>query len=120
MKGHCLILYDGYCNLCSRTVQWIIRNDSRARFSFLPLQEAKQEYEKVEGDTVLLLKDDKEYQRSTAVLMIAVRLRFPWPLLGVFFVVPGFIRDAVYRLVAKNRRQWFGSRSTCFIPDKTD
>lgn len=120
MKGNWLVLYDGYCNLCSRTVQWIIRNDSRARFSFLPLQEAGPEDAKVDGDTVVLLKDHKVYQRSRAVLMIAVRLRFPWPLLGVFYIVPGFIRDAVYRLVAGKRRKWFGRRSTCFIPDRNN
>ncbi len=112
-----LVLYDGYCNLCSRTVQWIIRNDPGKRFTFTPLPEQPPEGANASyGDTVLLELGGKVYDRSAAVLRIAVRLRFPWPLLGLFFVIPRFIRDPFYRVVARNRKRWFGKRSTCYVP----
>jgi len=68
------------------------------------------------GDTVQLLMAGKRYERSTAALMIAIRLRFPWPLLGILFIIPLFVRDALYKMVARNRKRWFGERSTCYIP----
>ena len=117
MKERLMILYDGYCHLCCRSVKWIIRNDRQARFSFMPLQDAGLPgILEQSGDTVLLLMAGKRYERSTAALMIAVRLRFPWPLLGILLIVPPFIRDALYKLVARNRKRWFGERSTCYIP----
>lgn len=117
-------MYDGYCNLCSRTVQWVIRNDRRKRFAFEPLQEAdpailppgKTEERIVSGDTVVLFMNGRVYDRSTAVLKIVSRLRFPWPILAIFFVVPRVLRDAVYKMVARNRNRWFGRRSTCYLP----
>ena len=139
MEEKWIVMYDGYCNLCSRTVQWIIRNDRKKRFTFEPLkqqnhvlpppdlqnspiqnpytQESPTRNSPIQGDTLILSLDEKIYVRSAAVLKIAARLRFPWPLLGVFLVVPRFVRDLLYKVVARNRRRWFGERSTCYIPD---
>jgi len=117
MEERLMILYDGYCHLCSRSVQWIIRNDRRGRFTYKALQEEGLPGTLEEArDTVQLLMAGKRYERSTAALMIAARLRFPWPLLGIFFLVPRFFRDALYKLVARNRKRWFGERSTCYLP----
>ena len=117
MEERMIILYDGYCHLCSRSVQWIIWNDRRARFTFMALQDADLPGTlKQPGDTVQLLLAGKRYERSTAALMIAIRLRFPWPLLGVLFIIPLFVRDGLYKMVARNRKRWFGERSTCYIP----
>lgn len=116
MEERMIILYDGYCHLCSRSVQWIIRNDRKARFTFKPLQdEDLPGMLEQAGDTLQLIMAGKRYERSTAVLMIAVRLRFPWPLLGILYIVPPFIRDALYMLVARMRNV-FGSRNTCYMP----
>jgi predicted DCC family thiol-disulfide oxidoreductase YuxK len=98
-----VVLYDGYCQLCSRTVRWIKRNDRKRRFSFKPLPE-----EASAAETVVLLETGKRFERSTAVIIIAMGLRFPWPLLGALFIVPRFARDAVYNWVARNRKRWFG------------
>ncbi len=158
MDKRWIILYDGYCNLCSRAVQWIVRNDRKRRFTFVPLQHAGgwEELRKVypdrdlsatsasmpttssgmppkdsgvpskasvlppearfSEDTVLFWMEGKLYSRSTAALRIAMKLRFPWPLLGVFLLVPRFIRDPVYNFVARNRVRWFGRRHTCYLP----
>ena len=111
MKRSGIIRYDGYCQLCSATVRWVIRRDRKKRFSFRPLEDGASD-----SDTVLLEEDGKLYERSTAVLRIASGLPFPWPLLGVFFLIPRRIRDALYDWVARNRKKWFGTRSTCYIP----
>ncbi len=115
MKQDRIIRYDGYCNLCSATVRWVIRRDRKKRFSFRALGNGGSEY-----DTVLLELNGKTYQRSTAVLRIATGLPFPWPLLGVLFLVPRKIRDALYDWVAGKRKKWFGTRSTCYIPGDQD
>lgn len=72
--------------------------------------------EQVESsDSVQLIMNGKLYERSSAVLRIALRLKFPWPLLGIFFLVPPFIRDRIYMLIALKRRQWFGEETGCVI-----
>ena len=112
-----MVMYDGYCNLCSRTVQWILKYDRQKEFSFIPLQQT--EYEGLDysnSDTVLLLMNGKIYNRSGAVLQIAMRLKFPWPLLGIFIIIPPFVRNGVYNLISRNRKKWFGSRTTCYLP----
>ena len=119
MKGSPIIYYDGYCNLCSRVVRWVVRNDPGKRFRFRPLgpTERKEPAEAApEEETVILEADGKRYERSSAALRIAMGLRFPWPILGIFLAVPRFLRDPVYRWVARNRTRWFGRREACYLP----
>jgi predicted DCC family thiol-disulfide oxidoreductase YuxK len=107
MKEHYLVLYDGHCRLCSRSVRWISNNDVRKKFTF--------KAQTIPSDTVQLIMDGKRYERSTAVLRIAIHLRFPWPLLVFFFLVPAFFRDRIYMLIALRRKQWFGEETGCVI-----
>lgn len=107
MKGSRVVLYDGHCKLCNRTVRWVKRNDRMGAFSFRPHP----------GDSVVLQEGEKRYERSTAVLRIAMGLRIPWPLLGVFLIVPRVFRDAIYNIVARNRKQWFGVYKSCTLPE---
>jgi len=123
-----IVFYDGHCRLCSRSVRWVIRNDRSKRFTYSALPapgrsglDGKNEAAACtvnrtgEVDSVLLFLDGRWYERSSAVLQIALRLRFPWPLLGLFYIVPRFLRDALYNLVARNRKRWFGEHEACFI-----
>jgi predicted DCC family thiol-disulfide oxidoreductase YuxK len=66
--------------------------------------------------TIILLKNEKIYNRSNAALEIARDLRFPWPLLYAFKIVPRFIRDWVYEIVSINRYNWFGKKDSCRVP----
>jgi predicted DCC family thiol-disulfide oxidoreductase YuxK len=118
MESRWIVGYDGYCNLCSWAVRWIRRNEGKQQFSLVPLQQMQSDSPETSGapETVLLWINGKAYDRSTAVLRIALKLRFPWPLLGIFLLVPRFLRDPVYDLVARNRKRWFGARSTCYLP----
>ncbi|MFT4772513.1 MAG: putative DCC family thiol-disulfide oxidoreductase YuxK [Cryomorphaceae bacterium] len=123
-KGKGLILFDGYCNLCNGAVQFIIKRDPKEHFRFSSLSwppaqtllEKHREFGEV--DSILLFEDGELYQKSTAALKIAGRLSGLWPLMKVFFIVPGFLRDLVYDFIARNRYRWFGKKDTCMMPEK--
>ena len=118
-----LILFDGVCNLCNGSVQFIIKRDRRRQFIFSSLQsDAGQQIllqnnrENLDFESILLLEDGKFYDKSTAVLRIARKLSGAYPLLYGFIIIPKFIRDTVYSLVAKNRYRWFGRKDACMVP----
>ena len=123
-----IILFDGVCNLCERSVQFVIRHDPEARFMFAPLQSGYaralledpelgfEELRAEDLDSFVLVADGKAYVRSDAWLRVCRRLD-GWPgWLGVFRVVPRFIRDWVYDFIGRHRYQWFGEKSECMIP----
>jgi predicted DCC family thiol-disulfide oxidoreductase YuxK len=69
-----------------------------------------------DAGTVILYMNGKVYTRSAAALQIASRLRFPVWLLAAGWIVPPFLRNAIYDCIARNRYRWFGKRETCFVP----
>ena len=114
------ILFDSDCNLCNNTVRFIIRNDSRKVFNFIPIKSAEAaeylkhyETKNVKSGSLMLIKENQIYQKSSAVLHVLKSLDGLWPLLYVFIIVPPFIRDAVYGFIAKNRYKWFGECKDC-------
>jgi predicted DCC family thiol-disulfide oxidoreductase YuxK len=118
-----VILFDGECNLCSWSVQFIIKRDPRAHFRFAALQSpAGQRLIEACGaaargaDSVVLLEGASCYTRSDAALRIARRLSGAWPLLGALAVVPRPLRDRVYDAIARNRSRWFGRADACLVP----
>ncbi len=119
-----LVLFDGVCNLCNTTVQYIIKHDSNDRFRFATLQsDIGQHIIKLHNidtqkvDSILLYSQDKGIKiKSTAALLIAKHLGFPNNMLVVFLIVPTFIRNWVYSYIAKNRYKWYGKREECMIP----
>lgn len=122
-EGHPTILFDGVCNLCNGSVQFILRRDPGQRFRFASLQsEAGRRLVTGHGldpdelSSVILIEDGRVYRESTAALRIARHLSGAWKLLRVFVLIPRPIRDAVYRLIARNRYRWFGKQETCWLP----
>jgi predicted DCC family thiol-disulfide oxidoreductase YuxK len=120
---HPVILFDGVCNLCNSSVQFVINHDPRARFRFAALQSdfARQQLtlHKFNNEkllSVVLLVDGKAYDRSRAALEIARRLNGLWPLMYAFIVVPPFIRNFIYDWISRNRYKWFGKMNECMIP----
>lgn len=119
-----LILFDGHCNLCSGTVQFILKHDRKAKFRFAYLQS---EYGKAvlqkhqlpidSFGTFVLVENNTVFTKSTAALRILKSLSGMWPLLYVAIIIPRFLRDAIYALVARNRYKWFGKRDSCWLPD---
>ena len=112
------------CNLCNSTVQFIIRHDKDALFRFASLQSAAgqsvlKEIEKARGylpDSVILGYKGKYYMRSSAVLKIASLLKGWLLMLLPGYILPVFVRDAIYNAVAKRRYQWFGKKEECMVP----
>ena len=121
-----IILFDGACNLCSGAVRFVIARDPHARCRFASLQSsaARAACEKVGYDlpgsatpsTIVVIEGGRALERSDAVLAIARRMRFPWPALGVFGVLPRGLRDVLYGFVARNRYRWFGRAEACMAP----
>ncbi|MCS6934223.1 MAG: DCC1-like thiol-disulfide oxidoreductase family protein [Chitinophagales bacterium] len=118
-----VVLFDGVCNLCNYTVQWIIRRDKRDKFRFASLQSsmAQQIAAKwhLHGEllqSVVLVEGDRIHIRSSAILRILMILGGVYRIAGVLYLIPAFIRDRVYDYVAKNRYKWFGKKDSCIIP----
>ena len=118
-----IVLFDGVCNLCNTSVQFILKHDKKNEFLFGSLQgKSGQAYLKqfnLPADTFnsfMLIEGDRLYTRSSGALRILKYLNAAWPLFYVFNIVPKFIRDAVYNLVAKNRYKWFGKKDECWVP----
>jgi len=122
-----IIIFDGICNLCNSSVQFIISLDKKDVFRFLPLQSEKAEKmistfnENIKNvDTVILVHENKLFVKSQAALFIAKLLDYPWKFFYFFkFIpkfIPKFIRDWVYEMIAQNRYQCFGKKTTCMVP----
>ncbi|HEY8403936.1 MAG TPA: thiol-disulfide oxidoreductase DCC family protein [Flavobacteriales bacterium] len=122
-KVEAIVLFDGVCNLCNGFVNWVIDRDPKAKVMFGSLQseEAKWLLSKFGEspdylDSIVAIKNDKLYKNSRAVLEICLTIGGVYKLMGVFLIVPNFIRDAVYKWVARNRYKWFGKSESCRIP----
>ncbi len=119
-----LILFDGVCNLCNSSVQFVIKHDKKDKFLFTALQsnvgkKIIQEFniDTSKTDSILLYSPDKGLSlRSTAALNIAKQLRFPINTLIIFIIIPNFIRNWIYDLIARNRYKWYGKMDDCMIP----
>jgi predicted DCC family thiol-disulfide oxidoreductase YuxK len=134
-----IVLFDGVCNFCDASVNFIIDHDPKGYFKFAPLQsEAGQELATKYGlksevskddtlaptddlvpiDSVILVEDDRVYAHSTAALRVAKKLSGAWKMMYGFIIVPKFIRDFFYRQFAKYRYRFFGKKDQCMIPTK--
>jgi predicted DCC family thiol-disulfide oxidoreductase YuxK len=123
MNDHPIILFDGICNLCNSSVQYVIKHDPLALFRFASLQgetgkQLLKQYGLPENElnSFVLILENKAYTRSSAALIVAKQLTGITKLLYGFIIVPLFIRNAVYDLIAKNRYKWFGKKDSCMIP----
>ena len=120
---HPIILFDGICNLCNASVQYVIRHDSKQIFRFASLQSrfgqeilSNNNLPVNDFNSFVLFDDNKVFTRSTAALKVARKLNGFIKLLYAFIIIPKFIRDAIYNIIAKNRYKWFGKKNECMIP----
>lgn len=120
---HKIILFDGVCNLCNNTINFIIRHDKKNMFKFATLQSSIADEllnsfpsTKNKLDSIVLLENKKKYTQSSAALRIAKNLSGGYPLLYGLIIIPKFIRDWLYSIIAKNRYKWFGKKEECMIP----
>ncbi len=115
-----IVLIDGDCNLCNRSVKFLIKHNLAADLKFASLKSDigvailnKAAHKTVQDDTLLFMENNILYGYSTAALKIATHLNYPWRLFGVFIIIPVTLRDRIYRYVAANRYKWFGRSSYC-------
>lgn len=119
-----LILFDGVCNLCNSSVQYVIKHDRKDVFMFTALQSETgqkiintHKIDTSKTDSILLYSPENGIvSKSTAALKIASKLGFPINLMTIFFILPPFIRNWVYDYIAKNRYKWYGKKDACMIP----
>ena len=118
-----IILFDGVCNFCNGSVNFIIDRDKEGYFKFAPLQSevgqkllVENGVDKTVTDSVVLIEDGKAYVRTAAALRIARRLSGYWSWFYGFIVVPRFFRDIFYKLFAKYRYKMFGKQEACMMP----
>lgn len=123
MRDQPVILFDGICNFCNRTVNFAIKRDKKSLLKFAPLQSdvakellASFNLSSEEMSSIVLIEKEKSYTRSTAALRVCRYLNNLWPLMYGFIIVPKFIRDRIYDWVANNRYRWFGKKEVCMIP----
>lgn len=117
-----IILFDGVCNFCNKSVQFIIQRDEKAYFHFASLQseigkKLIEDYHIPPNiNSLILLEENHYYTKSTAALRICKNLRGYWRFLKIFTFVPVSLRDFIYDFVAKNRYKWFGKTESCSLP----
>lgn len=124
-----VLLFDGVCNLCSRTVQFILDHERAPTMRFCSLQSETGRallaqhgmlhvVAQADPDTMVFIEDGRAHDRSTGALRVAAHLKAPWRWGRVALVVPRFLRDLGYRFVARNRYRWFGKTDSCLVPTK--
>ena len=117
-----IVFFDGVCNLCNASIDFIIKRDLKNQFLVGALQEdysksilsrykIKEDY----LDSVVLLENGEIFYKSTAALKITRKLSGLWPVLYTLIILPTWIRDPVYDFIGKNRYRWFGKKNTCRI-----
>ena len=117
-----IVLFDGVCNFCNATVNWIIRHDREKGFKFAPLQSEFGQQQRAKFgisddiDSIVLIDDGRAYTHSTAALRIARALGGIWSLGYAGIVLPRFVRDWFYKLFAANRYRMFGKKDVCMMP----
>ena len=119
-----VVIFDGYCNFCSRSVLFILRRDKKGCFTFAASQtvEGKEILDRyrlgeLARHSIVLIEQGMVYRKSTAALRIARHLTGGWRVLYAFTIIPRKLRDFIYDLMARNRYRVFGMRDRCFVPE---
>jgi len=125
MNKQNIIIFDGVCNFCNKSVNFIIKRDTNFHFLFTPNQSTQAEellkkygLSDISLSTIILIKNDKYYVKSDAILEIIKELSGYWYLFGIFKVLPKSFRDFIYNFISKNRYKLFGKKEFCMMPSK--
>ena len=118
-----IVFFDGVCNLCNASIDFIIKRDRHNKFLVGALQDgfskellSKHQVKEDYLDSLVLLENGEIFYKSTAALKIARRLSGLWPVFYPLIIFPTWLRDPVYDFIGKNRYRWFGKKNTCRIP----
>jgi len=118
-----IVFFDGICNLCNASIDFIIKRDHHNKFLVGALQDSvskeilsKHQVKADYLDSLVLFDNGKIFYKSTAALKIARNLSGAWPIFYPLIFLPKSLRDPAYDFIGKNRYRWFGKKSTCRIP----
>ena len=117
-----VLLFDGVCNLCVGSVQFILKYDKKGVLKLASLQSEyglskKNEYDIPENvDSLILLENGKAHYYSSAALKGAGHMGGVWTIFKAFLITPPFIRNGLYKWIANNRFSWFGKKEACWLP----
>jgi predicted DCC family thiol-disulfide oxidoreductase YuxK len=117
-----VVLFDGNCNLCNHSVDFVLRHERDQTLRFAPSESAYGRAALSEHgitgppDGIVLIENGRVYQRSTASLRLCRYLRAPWRWLSLLSVMPVRIRDGIYGWIAAHRYRWFGKSAACRVP----
>jgi len=122
-KNHPIVFFDGVCNFCNYWVNFAIKRDKKKKLRFSPIQGetaatllATYQLSPTALSTVILIDNGKVYTQSSAALRISKYLAGGWKLVYGLMILPKFIRDFFYNIIARNRYRWYGKKETCMIP----
>jgi len=125
IQNHPILLFDGICNLCDGLVKFIIKRDRRSKIRFAPLQSAagqslllKSGLPANELNSVVFIKGEKYFLRSSAILQLLKELGGGWKLFYIFIIIPPFLRDFLYNITARTRYRIFGKKESCMVPSE--
>ena len=122
--NHPVLLFDGICNYCNKWVHFIIRHDNKKKFRFATLQSEagkkllKQYNISEKEESAVLIYNDKTYLKSSTGLHVLFHLGGIYSLGFVFIILPSYVRDFYYDIIAHNRYKWWGKRNECMVPTK--
>ena len=118
-----IILFDGVCNFCNYWVTFAIKRDRKNKLKFTPLQgeTAKKLLPQFHINpsslsSVIFIDNGKAYTQSSAAIQICKHLDGGWKLFYALIIIPKFMRDGLYNIIARNRYKWFGKKESCMIP----
>jgi predicted DCC family thiol-disulfide oxidoreductase YuxK len=121
-----ILLFDGECGFCNKSIQFFLKHEKNKKMHFVPLQSeiGKQlrAYFEISDkiDSIILIKEHSAYIKSCAALRLTPFMKGAWQLMMVFVIIPPFIRNIFYDLIAKNRMKFFGRVESCQLLPKDD
>lgn len=117
------VIFDGTCNFCVGSVNFILRHEAKPDLVFTPLQSPagarllrQFSFDPQDASTFVLVSNGTAYVKSAAAIRVCRHFKGAWRLLAVTAIIPRFIRDWAYDVIARNRYRWFGRRETCMVP----
>ncbi|MCC7245729.1 MAG: thiol-disulfide oxidoreductase DCC family protein [Saprospiraceae bacterium] len=121
-----VLLFDGVCNLCSASVQWVLLHDKKEAIRFASLQSeagrrlmVQHGLDPAQMSSVVLIEQGRCWTMSDAPLRVLAIVGGWWRIFSVFSIVPKPVRDSIYAYIARHRYRWFGKKQECWLPKES-